>query len=79
MVVIQHRPTPEIIHKYYREKCSCGCIFEFIDTEMHYQRRPDSQGFIVCPDCHKHITVDDECIVQISREQYETDRMRFDE
>ena len=79
MVVIQHKPIPQITHRYYRAECSCGCMFEFIDTEANYQRRLDFQGFITCPDCHKQIILDDACISQISGEQYEADRMKYDE
>lgn len=72
MVIIKCKPV-ETKHTYYRVDCSCGCVFEIIDTELSGFRTPYKAPVIVCPNCKKQIETDDMCVSKISKEQYEYD------
>ena len=54
MVIIKCKPV-ETKHTYYRVDCSCGCVFEIIDTELSGFRTPYKAPVIVCPNCKKQI------------------------
>ena len=72
MVIIKCKPIQEA-HKYYRVDCSCGCVFEIIDTELLRFRTPNKAPVIVCPNCKKQIDTDDVCVSEISEKQYQHD------
>lgn len=72
MVIIKCKPV-ETKHIYYRVDCSCGCVFEIIDTERLVFRTPDKAPVIVCPNCRRQIETDDACISEIPKEQYDYD------